>query len=41
MLSFVRPVVDSYDATLAIANATCLGTFRTDDVEFVRFVLER
>jgi hypothetical protein len=39
MLSFVRPVVDSYDATLAIANATCIGTWRTDDVHFVSYML--
>jgi hypothetical protein len=39
LLSFVRPVEDPNDATLALANATCLGSWRTDDVSFVSYML--
>mmetsp|Transcript_6324 Transcript_6324/g.13480 ORF Transcript_6324/g.13480 Transcript_6324/m.13480 type:complete len:322 (+) Transcript_6324:151-1116(+) len=40
MLSFVRPVPpDAHDSTLALANATCLASFRTDDVEFISYYL--
>lgn len=39
ILSFLRPVPDANDATLAVANATCLGSFRTDDVSFISYYL--
>lgn len=39
IVAFVRPVPDSYDATLAIANNTCLGSWRYDDVEFIAYYL--
>lgn len=39
IISFVRPVADSNDPTLAIANATCLGSFRNDDVSFITYYL--
>lgn len=39
MVAFVRPVDSMEDAQLAIANATCLGTWRTDDPEFISYML--
>lgn len=39
MKSFVRPVEDKNDPTLAIANATCLGSWTTDDPDFVSYYL--
>jgi hypothetical protein len=39
IVSFVRPVPDPNDKTLAIANSTSLGSFRTDDVTFISYYL--
>lgn len=39
MLAFVRPVPDAYDHQLALANATCLGSWRTDDPAFIAYYL--
>lgn len=39
ILAFVRPVPDPDDKTLAIANNTCLGSWRKDDVEFISYYL--
>lgn len=39
IIAFVRPVPDPNDPTLAIANNTCLGSWRNDDVEFISYYL--
>lgn len=39
ILAFVRPVPDAEDKTLAIANHTCLGSWRRDDVDFIAYYL--
>lgn len=40
ILAFVRPVPDGpEDRTLSIANHTCLGSWRWDDVEFIAYYL--
>lgn len=39
ILAFVRPVPDPNDKTLAIANNTCLGSWTTDDVDFISYYL--
>lgn len=40
ILAFVRPVPDGpEDTTLAIANHTCLGSWTTDDVDFISYYL--
>lgn len=40
MLAFVRPVPpDRLDKTLSIANNTCLGSWTSDDVEFISYYL--
>lgn len=39
ILAFVRPVPDPNDKTLAIANNTCLGSWQTDDVDFISYYL--
>lgn len=40
ILAFVRPLPDgAEDRTLAIANYTCLGSWRWDDVEFISYYL--
>lgn len=39
MLAFVRPVPDRIDKTLAIANNTCLGSWTSDDVDFIAYYL--
>lgn len=40
MLAFVRPVPpDHFDKTLSIANNTCLGSWTSDDVEFISYYL--
>jgi hypothetical protein len=41
ILSYVRPVKDAtgYDATLAMANSTCLGSWRVDDASFIAYML--
>lgn len=39
MLAFVRPVPDRLDKTLAIANHTCLGSWTSDDVDFISYYL--
>ncbi|CAN8068101.1 unnamed protein product [Agarophyton chilense] len=39
ILAFVRPVPNAEDSTLAIANATCLGSWRYDDVQFISYYL--
>lgn len=39
ILAFVRPVKDPLDPTLALANATCLGSWTTDDVTFISYYL--
>lgn len=39
MVAFVRPVPDAEDSTLAIANNTCLGSWRYDDVQFISYYL--
>ncbi|KAI0565806.1 PPM-type phosphatase [Gracilaria domingensis] len=39
ILAFVRPVPDAEDPTLAIANATCLGSWRYDDAHFISYYL--
>lgn len=39
IIAFVRPVPDLEDATLAIANSTCLGSWRYDDAQFIAYYL--
>lgn len=39
ILAFVRPVDSSYDATLALANATCIGTWTVDDPVFQSYMI--
>lgn len=39
VMAFVRPVQDLEDPTLAIANNTCLGSWRYDDVQFISYYL--
>ncbi|PXF42571.1 hypothetical protein BWQ96_07733 [Gracilariopsis chorda] len=39
ILAFVRPVPDPEDPTLAIANSTCLGSWRYDDPQFISYYL--
>lgn len=39
ILAFVRPVPDRNDNTLAIANNTCLGSWTSDDVDFISYYL--
>jgi hypothetical protein len=41
ILSFVRPVNDAtgYDATLSMANSTCLGSWRVDEPNFISYML--
>lgn len=39
ILAFVRPVPDKLDRTLSIANNTCLGSWTSDDVNFISYYL--
>lgn len=40
ILAFVRPLPDgAEDKTLSLANSTCLGSWRRDDVDFISYYL--